>query len=106
MRKKKRLVTVVMALVLTVALAVPLLSTGIAMAASPTWQSQATNVNSSDGATSLTTTKPAGTADGDLLIASVSHNQPDGGISGPAGWTQINQGNSGSSSSADIRLSV
>ena len=75
-------------------------------AAAPGYESHATNVNSSDGATSLTITKPAGTADGDLLIAAVSHNDDNGTISGPSGWIQINQGTSGSSSSADIRLSV
>ena len=93
MRSKIRLIT---ALVLVVALVVPVLSPTPALAASPpAYESSATNVNSNDSATSLTITKPTGTADGDLLVASVSHNEDNGTISGPAGWTEINQGTSG-----------
>jgi len=94
------------ALILVVALAVPILSTTPAMAAAPSYKSLATNVNSSNSATSLTITKPTGTAADDLLIAAVSHNDPSGAISGPSGWTEEDQGTSGSSGMSDIRLSV
>lgn len=41
------------------------------------------------GATSVAVTKPAGTADGDLLVAIVTNSSGSTGVGAPAGWTPI-----------------
>jgi hypothetical protein len=62
--------------------------TGSAFGA-PLWQAIATADTQAGAAASLTINKPAGTIDGDFLLAFIGKNTIDDDVTAPAGWTKI-----------------
>ncbi|HEU5450117.1 MAG TPA: hypothetical protein VFW57_14035, partial [Acidimicrobiia bacterium] len=79
---------------LTIAVAVGLLAAGQstlpAFAADPTAVGSASN-GSGDGRVSITIGRPGGTAEGDVMLASIVISDDDPAFTSPAGWTLVRQ---------------
>ncbi|MEM7538796.1 MAG: SdrD B-like domain-containing protein [Chloroflexota bacterium] len=71
----------------------------------PTFGSVATAVDGGSP-TGVTINQPTGTATNDLLLAAIATDSGDETISAPAGWTQIDQGNSGATGTSDISFAL
>ena len=74
-------------------------------AAAPTFVSQSTAVTGNNNVQELTIPTPAGTALGDLLLATIATDNNET-LNTPTGWTLVNQGSNGATVAVFYRIAT